>query len=91
MSFSKAAAQEKYGDIVRFDRDGYEAMSRVNAREAAFDTAAKGLRLVIGAGNGNAANLSAQTGLVRIEELQRGIIEDMDLISAKLNETFRAK
>jgi hypothetical protein len=62
---------------------------RVNAREAAYDTAARGARLVLGAGSGNADNMLAQTNFAAIQAKMTGITEDMDKISAKLREIFR--
>jgi alkylation response protein AidB-like acyl-CoA dehydrogenase len=73
----------------KFDMDTLKAVCRVNAREAAYDTAARGARLVLGAGSGNADNMLAQTNFAAIQAKMAGITEDMDKISAKLRDIFR--
>ena len=88
--FSTAAGAQKYAETVRFDREGWQAMARVFAREAALNTAMEGLALVLGAadsGNGlaDAVNLEA------IQTEQKGMVADMDLVAAKLKQTFKAK
>jgi len=90
-AFCRTAAAKQIPDSFRLDRDCYKAMARVNARETAFDVAGKGVKLVLGNGNGDAAAFSAAVELVRIEDKMRGLVDDMDIVSRKMNETFRAK
>jgi len=90
-NFCKTAAAKEYNEGVRMDRACCEAMSRVCARETALAVASQGIKLVLGAGTGSAAELSQAVSLVEIEDRQRGVTEDKDLIAAKLNETFRPR
>ncbi|MFA5161310.1 MAG: acyl-CoA dehydrogenase family protein [Elusimicrobiales bacterium] len=90
-AFCRAAAAKEYNEGVRFDREAALAMSRVCARQTAFDTASQGMKLVLGAGTGNAEELSRAAGFAAIMDKTRGITDDMDLIAAKINETFRPK
>ena len=65
-------------------------MARVNARQSAFKVASEGLRLILGTCPAlNAAELSQAVNLVGIEEKMRGLIDDMDAVSAKLREVFK--
>ena len=88
--FSEAAAAKKYSETVRFDREGWQAMSRVFAREAALNTALEGLALVLGAVD-TAGNLADAVNIEAIQTEQKGMIADMDLVAAKLKQTFKAK
>ena len=48
------------------------------------------MRLILGTcPNINAADLSQGVNLVGIEEKMRGLIDDMDVVSAKLREVFK--
>lgn len=91
MVFAQSAANKGYGEGVKVDRDTLKAMARVCARESAFEIALEGMKLVLGGGTGSAAQLSQAVNLTVIEDLQRGIMDDKDLIAAKLNEVYRAK
>jgi len=73
----------------KFDMDTLKAMARVNARETAFDVAARGAKLVLGAGAGDANTMLAQTNFAAIQAKMAGITEDMDKVSAKLRDIFR--
>jgi alkylation response protein AidB-like acyl-CoA dehydrogenase len=80
------------GEIVegcKFNMDTLKAMCRVNAKEAAFDVAAQGAKLVLGAGAADSAKLLADTELSAIQSKMHGLTEDMDKVSAKLRELFR--
>ncbi len=80
------------GEIVegcKFDMNTLKAMCRVNAKEAAFDIAAQGAKLVLGAGAADSAKLLADTELSVIQSKMHGLTEDMDIVSAKLRELFR--
>lgn len=80
------------GEIVegcKFDMNTLKAMCRVNAKEAAFDIAAQGAKLVLGAGAADSAKLLADTELSAIQSKMHGLTEDMDTVSAKLRELFR--
>ncbi len=88
--FARAAAQQKYGETVRFDKDAWQAMARVFAREAALSTAVQGLALVLGAAD-QAGNLADAMNLEAVQAEQKGNVADMDLVAAKLKQTFKAK
>ncbi|ACC99034.1 Acyl-CoA dehydrogenase domain protein [Elusimicrobium minutum Pei191] len=87
--FVKRCAEGIVTEGSRFDIGTLQAMSRVLGRECAFDIATRGLKYVIGAGTGNAAQLSQDVNLVEIEDKMRGTIEDSDIVSAKLKEIFK--
>ncbi len=89
-NFSIAAAAQKYSETIRFDREGWQAMARIFAREAALNTAADGLALVLGAAD-TAGNLADAVNMEAIQTEQKGMIADMDLVSLKLKQTFKAK
>ena len=88
--FAKAAAQQKYSETVRFDRDAWQAMARVFARETALATAVQGLALVLGAAD-QAGSLAGAMNLEAVQAEQKGNVADMDLVAAKLKQTFKAK
>ncbi|MCM2267786.1 MAG: acyl-CoA dehydrogenase family protein [Elusimicrobiales bacterium] len=88
--FSTAAAAKKYTETVRFDREGWQAMARVFAREAALNTALEGLALVLGAAD-QAGSLADAVNIEAVQAEQKGLIADMDLVAAKLKQTFKAK
>ncbi|MDR1684092.1 MAG: acyl-CoA dehydrogenase family protein [Elusimicrobiota bacterium] len=88
-AFCRILAQGKIVEGSKFDMDTLKAMCRTAAKEAAFDTAARGAKLVLGAGAGDATQLAAATNIVAIEAKMTGLTEDMDKISAKLREIFR--
>jgi alkylation response protein AidB-like acyl-CoA dehydrogenase len=89
-NFSIAAAAQKYSETIRFDREGWQAMARIFAREAALNTAAEGLALVLGAAD-SAGNLADAVNMEAIQTEQKGMIADMDLVALKLKQTFKAK
>ncbi len=88
--FARAAAQQKYSETVRFDKDAWQAMARVFAREAALNTAVQGLALVLGAAE-QAGNLADAMNLDAVQAEQKGLVADMDLVAAKLKQTFKAR
>ncbi|MDR0291222.1 MAG: acyl-CoA dehydrogenase family protein [Elusimicrobium sp.] len=73
----------------RFDLAALCAMSRVLSREAAFFVANTGIKYILGAGAGSAAELNAAVSMSAIEDKMSGLIIDSDLISAKLKEIFK--
>ncbi|MDR1123306.1 MAG: acyl-CoA dehydrogenase family protein [Elusimicrobiota bacterium] len=85
----RALGAGKIPEGSKFDMDTLKAMCRVNAREVAYDIAARGARLVLGAGAGDANNMLAQTNFAAIQGRMAGITEDMDKVSAKLRELFK--
>ncbi|MBI4350778.1 MAG: acyl-CoA dehydrogenase family protein [Elusimicrobia bacterium] len=89
-NFSIAAAAQKYSETIRFDREGWQAMARLFAREAALGTAAEGLALVLGAAD-TAGNLADAVNMEAVQAEQKGMIADMDLVALKLKQTFKAK
>ncbi|MGH0030182.1 MAG: acyl-CoA dehydrogenase family protein [Myxococcota bacterium] len=67
----------------RFAPPVLAAMARVSAREALLAVASGGLRWVAGS-DGGAADLASKLGLARLDEAQRGLVEDMDFIADAL-------
>lgn len=88
-AFCRSIGNGKIIEGCKFDADTLKAMCRVNARETAYDIAARGAKLVLSAGTADANNLLNMTHLVKIEAAMHGIIEDSDKVSAKLREIFR--
>ena len=88
--FSTAAAAQKYSETVRFDREGWQAMARIFAREAALNTAMEGLALVLGAVESD-GSLADAVNIEAIQTEQRGMMADMDLVALKLKQAFKAK
>jgi alkylation response protein AidB-like acyl-CoA dehydrogenase len=88
--FAQAAAKDKYSESVRFDVQAWRAMARVYARGAALRIAAEGLALVTGAADG-AGGLAAAVDMDAVQAAQKGMMADMDLVAAKLKQTFKAK
>ena len=91
MMFCRRAAAPEYGESVVFDRETWQAMARIFARESALKVALDGIHIVMGGGTGNAGELAGAVGLTAIMDGQRGMIWDMDLVSGKLNQVFKAK
>lgn len=67
-----------------------QAMARIHAREAALKIGAEGLHWAIGAGQTD-PNLAGSLNLPAIYQAQVGLIDDMDLVAAKLNAAFPAE
>ncbi|MCX5782978.1 MAG: acyl-CoA dehydrogenase family protein [Elusimicrobia bacterium] len=88
-AFSQMAAQKTLSDCFKFDRETYTAMARVNAKTTAFDVASQGIKLVVGAGEGDATALAQSVEFGLIEQKQNGTTADMDFIAAKLNEALK--
>lgn len=86
--FSKKAADEKYGESVKFDRETWQAMSRIYAKNAALKIAVEGMALVLGAVR---ADLASRINLDAVQRAQEGVIKDMDLVASKLKEVFKSK
>ncbi|MBT4008615.1 MAG: acyl-CoA dehydrogenase [Elusimicrobiaceae bacterium] len=72
----------------KFDVETLKAMARANAKQVAFKIASEGMKLVLGAGQSSSQDLMTKTNFVAIQDLQRGITEDLDTISSKLKEIF---
>ncbi len=71
--------------VERLDLGGYQAASRVFAREAANRVAVEGMRWVLGSaepGTLDAAALAHNAELDAIERAQPGLLSDMDAVSA---------
>ncbi|HBW23613.1 MAG: acyl-CoA dehydrogenase [Elusimicrobia bacterium GWA2_56_46] len=88
--FSEAAAKEKYSESVRFDVQAWQAMARIFARDAALAIAAEGPAMVLGASDG-AGGLYSAVNMEEVQAAQKGMTADMDLVAAKLKQTFKAK
>lgn len=88
--FTRQCANKVVTEGSRFDINTLSTMARVNARQSAFKTATDGMRLILGTCPAlNAAELSQAVNLVGIEEKMLGLIDDMDVVSAKLREVFK--
>ncbi len=72
----------------KFDVETLKTMARANARQVAFKIASEGMKLVLGAGECSAQDLMTKTNFVAIQDLQRGVTQDLDLVSAKLKEMY---
>jgi hypothetical protein len=92
MVLAKRAARAAKGELSdkadrRFDAPALAAVSRANAREAAFEVAQEGLRWAVGADGVPAAELAAFTAAVRLPEIlgcQAGLVADLDLVADAL-------
>jgi alkylation response protein AidB-like acyl-CoA dehydrogenase len=69
-----------------------KAMARIYARESALKIATDGLHWTAGASSSPAAavDLAGSLGLPAVYGSQAGLLNDMDLVSGKLNEAFPA-
>lgn len=80
----------KPSEAVLFAPDTLRAMARIHARDAALKIANDGLRWAIGAGQTD-PNLAGSLGLPAIFAAQAGLLDDMNLVAAKLIEAFPAE
>jgi hypothetical protein len=88
--FTRQCANKVITEGSRFDLESLCTMARVNARQSAFETASEGLRLILGTcPTINTAEVSQAVNLTAIEDKMRGLIEDMDQVSAKLRDIFK--
>ena len=88
--FTRECANKRITEGSRFDLSSLCTMARVNARQSAFKVAGEGMRLILGTCPAiNTAELSQAVNLVAIEDKMRGLIDDMDVVSAKLREIFK--
>ncbi len=85
-SFARRAARALDGRLGekadrRFDPATLATLSRINAREAALEVAADGMRQVVGAAEGvegDPVSLAAAMNLTAIHRAQAGLVTDMD-------------
>jgi alkylation response protein AidB-like acyl-CoA dehydrogenase len=89
-AFCRQAANEKLSEAVVFDRETWQAMSRVHARHTASWIASEGLSLVAGASDIDAVGLVDGINVKAVAKAQKGNIADMDLVALKLCEAFKA-
>ncbi len=87
--FSKKAAEENYSKAVRFDRETWQAMARVYARDSSIKIALDGIRYILGFGDGEPSLLRSQLNLDKIMIGQKGQKDDMDLVAEKLKGVFK--
>ncbi|MBU2530691.1 MAG: acyl-CoA dehydrogenase family protein [Elusimicrobia bacterium] len=88
--FARRSSADRYTETIKFDRNVWQTMSRVYAKNAALRIAIEGLALVLGAAEKD-TDLAENLNLDKIQVLQKGLISDMDLIALKLKDTFKAK
>ena len=88
--FAKRSAADRYTETIKFDRNAWQAMSRVYAKNAALKIAVEGMALVLGSAEKETGLVDA-LNLEKIQALQKGLISDMDLIASKLKDTFKSK
>jgi alkylation response protein AidB-like acyl-CoA dehydrogenase len=74
-------------DAIPLDVETLGAMARLHAREAAQRITFDGLRLAVGAGATD-SDLATSLGAADVIRGQRGMIDDMDLVSRKLLAAF---
>ena len=85
-AFARYAADER-AKVLPLDAATIKAMSRVHAREAAALVASEGLRWIYGADDGvDLGALQAAMGVSSIQDAQRGLVADMDLIALALQD-----
>jgi len=89
-AFCRAAAKDEYSEAVAFDREGWQALSRIHARQAAAWIASEGMRLVAGTSDADTAGLVDSLNLKKIAAVQKGASNDMDLAARKLVAAFPA-
>jgi alkylation response protein AidB-like acyl-CoA dehydrogenase len=87
--FAERAAT-KPSEAVPLAPETLRAMARIHARDAALKVVNDGLRWAIGAGQTD-PNLANTLNLPSIFQAQAGLIEDMNLVAAKLVEAFPAE
>ena len=88
--FTRECAAKHVTEGSRFDLTSLCTMARINARQSAFKTASEGLRLILGTcPAADTAALAQAVNLVGIEDKMRGLIDDMDSVSAKLRDIFK--
>jgi alkylation response protein AidB-like acyl-CoA dehydrogenase len=87
--FCKKSAEEKYSKAVKFDRETWQAMSRIYARDSALKVATDGIKLIMGYGEGEPAGLRNIVFLDRIMAGQSGQREDKDFVADKLKDVFK--
>lgn len=90
-AFCRAAAKEKYSEAVAFDRQGWQALSRIYARKAAALIASDGMAIVAGTSDSDGAGLIDRLDLRKIASVQKGGTADMDLAVDKLVAVFKAE
>jgi alkylation response protein AidB-like acyl-CoA dehydrogenase len=83
-------AVDQLTSALKFDVETWQAMARIHARDAALKIASDGLRWAIGAGQSD-PNLAGSLNLPAIYQSQAGLIDDMNLVAAKLNQMFVAQ
>jgi alkylation response protein AidB-like acyl-CoA dehydrogenase len=88
-SFCRAAAKDELSEAVVFDKETWRAMSRVHAAQSAAWIASEGMRLVMGATDAEPLGFVDGLNLKGVAAAQKGTIKDMDLVAAKLAETFK--
>jgi acyl-CoA dehydrogenase len=90
-SFCRAAAKDTLSEAVVFDKDTWRAMSRLNAAHAASWIASEGLDLAAGCSDQDSVGLVESLNFKAVAKAQKGRAADMDLVMAKLVETFKAE
>ncbi|MGA1847849.1 MAG: acyl-CoA dehydrogenase family protein [Thermoplasmatota archaeon] len=89
MIFSRMASEDKYSKAVRFDHETWPAMARAYARDSALKIAHDGIKLVMGYGEGDPADLRNKVLMDKIMAGQNGQCQDQDLIAEKLKSVFK--
>src|SRR6266508_1703211 len=84
--FSERAARSP-SEASSFEPATLRTMARIHARDAALKIANDGLRWAIGAGQTD-PNLANSLSLPAIFQAQSGLVEEMNLVAAKLIEAF---
>ena len=88
-AFCRKSTEETYSRGVKFERETWQAMSRVHARNSALRIADEGIKLILGYGSGSASDLAMENRVTDIMNGQAGTVSDMDLIAEKLKEVFK--
>jgi alkylation response protein AidB-like acyl-CoA dehydrogenase len=89
MVFCRKAAENEYSKAVRFDRETWQAMSRIYARTSALKIAEDGAKLIVGYGEGSSEDLINRLQMGAIIDGQTGLMEDSDLVADRLRSVFK--
>ncbi|MEF3280464.1 MAG: acyl-CoA dehydrogenase family protein [Elusimicrobiota bacterium] len=88
--FAKTAMKEKYSETIKFDSNTYKAMARIFAKNAALKIAYEGSALIFQSAE-NVGNLSGKINLEKINKIQKGVVNDMDLVAKSLTQVFKSR
>ena len=89
--FAKRAAAVQYTEAIVYDRETWQAMARVHARDAANKVIFGGLTHIISSGTVDASQLAHELGATAALQWNQGALVDMDLIAEKIMKVFEGQ